>query len=364
MRVFTCVLICLWIVGLLIGCSNADFSMSNGNPPVTIGTCENTNSCPEPIDGYTFHNDSFVAPGGNTKVDILFVVDNSPSMVTEQNRLALGFDGFMNVMTDFSFNYQIAFTTTDMSGTGPTQDGKLLQITGTNSYVLRWEDEAQRSSHIDLFKATVRRSEVGSGDERGIYAAIKAFQRREHNFIRSDADLALIIVSDEDERSRGRKNLSDRLQSGRDYPDDLINKVNQIKNSDTAFTAHAIIIKEEDQECLDAQSRQGADATPYEGKVYAELARETNGEIGSVCETDYTKQLAQISRTLINETSSVNMKCVPDITPSEGRDVQVVLPQAYIDAGGEATVEGHQILFNPALLQGTSISYSYWCPNS
>ena len=279
MRVFTFLLIWSWIVGLLIGCANAEFSRQRKNPdvtlpptgsppPTTLDDCERDNSCPGKQD-FKFYQDTFTAPGGNTKVDILFVVDNSISMTTEQRRLGAGFNGFMNIMANF--DYQIAFTTTDMSGNNPTQNGRLLPIKGGNSYLLKWRD-ANYNRHIDLFRATVQRSEIGSGDERGIYAAIKAFQRNEHGLIRSDADLALVIISDEDERSQGRSNLNNRLESGKDYPDDLIQVVRQIKGNSKSFTAHAIIIKDGDTECLKEQAEQGTDATPFYGKLYQQLA--------------------------------------------------------------------------------------------
>lgn len=369
MRIFTFLFICLWTAGFIVGCAKARFTTFENTdtttpptqpttPPPT--TCEDNNSCPT-IQGFQFHQDSFTAPGGDTKVDALFVVDNSPSMSIEQTKLGDGFNGFINVLNQFNFNYQIGFVTTDMSGTGPTKDGKLLKIQGTNTYLLKWSDVNQRPRHQDLFKATVTRSEVGSGDERGIYAAIKALQRNEHGFLRSDADLAIIIISDEDERSRGRDSL--RLESGKDYPSDLIKVATQIKGS-KAFTAHALVIKNGDKGCLKQQQAQGSDATPYYGKMYQELATRRNGKTGSLCEADYTDQLAEVSRKLIRRTESVTMKCVPDINRDKGRDVQVILPQSYINEGGRATVNGSKIVFNPEIIQGTVIEYSYWCKTS
>ena len=57
-------------------------------------------------------------------VDILLVVDNSCSMIDEQQKLAANFDNFISQFLDAEVDYQIGVVTTDMSD--PEHQGRLV----------------------------------------------------------------------------------------------------------------------------------------------------------------------------------------------------------------------------------------------
>lgn len=347
---FIVALICL--CSLVIGCKSAQLSPGESVTAPTTPTVIIT-------DKYIQKEGNFKAPTQETKFDMIICVDNSPSMSKEQNLFGSRFNSLISSIEHF--DYQIGFITSDMSQlgnqAGPTQGGHLLRIAGTGDYILRSTD-ANRNRK---FRDTVTRSEIGSADERCIYALITALERNEYGIIRSDADLVLMILSDEDERGEGGTH-GIPLQRGKDYAQDLISTANRIKTGNTAVTVHSIIIQPGDSMCFKEQSNQGTDATPNYGKQYEAATqikdgRARGGVVGSVCADDYASQLEEISRTIVRTSPhSVELDCVPDINENEDR--------RFIVEGfskDEYRVEERSLIFDPPLQAGQTVYYSYWC---
>lgn len=152
------------------------------------------------------------------QVDILFVVDNSGSMSDEQLSLVQGFQSFIDQAALWNVKYQIGVVTTDVQ-----HDGGVL--VGTPRFVV--------NADPDPFKASVQVGTEGSGDERGLLAAWLALQENmmedlelnctvpalcpatnpnitcvdggcggpNRGFLRDNAKLAIIWVSDEEDHS-------------------------------------------------------------------------------------------------------------------------------------------------------------------
>lgn len=211
--------------------------------------------------------------GGKKKVDILFVVDNSGSMSTEQNAIAARFSTFINTLDSEGLDYRIGVTTTDVSDSpnnpartinqnGALQDGKLIKF-GNNNYFLTPAD----ASRVSLFAGTIQRQETlncesflaanptnnssqysancPSPDERGIFAANMFVQNQSSTMIRSDAHFALVFLADEDERSslyaESTFGLTYRLKSD-DLPQTLVNRIKALGEG-KSFSIHSIIVK-------------------------------------------------------------------------------------------------------------------------
>ena len=141
------------------------------------------------------------------KVDVLLVVDNSCSMIDEQQKLAANFDNFIEQFLTAEVNYQIGVTTTDMTDT--EQSGRLVGDTKIITSDMSI-DEAR-----DLFQENVKVCSQGSGFERGLAAAEAALTDHvdgaNAGFLREDAALSVVIVSDEDDLSA--KPVGDYLTS-------------------------------------------------------------------------------------------------------------------------------------------------------
>lgn len=329
----------------------------------------------------------WTAPATPKKVDIILVDDNSTSMQTEQQNLATRFSTFidtLNTNLGGQLDWQLGVITTDMSYDGPLGGGNLVELKGlSGQYVANRgtpnvTQVFQRTIQIENDSIVPNSGDLagsmynspyycknsggatpcfGSGDERGIYAALSAVKKNQNGWIRSDSNLAVIILSDEDERSSGGQDYGSSLEAGHDFPADLINTVSTQFGTQKKLTVHSIIIKPGDQSCFNSQKSQmtGGGTGSY-GATYQQLSQLTGGVIGSVCASDYGSQLSQIGTQIQgNSTASLLLKCLPqnnDVT------VNVVAPQGLAI---NPVVSGMTLSFNPALPEGTSIRLRYTC---
>jgi hypothetical protein len=174
---------------------------------------------------------------GAAKTDILFVVDDSGSMSDNQKNLADNFDAFIQVLASSPVknDFQIGITTTSVSdfprstgGPDPTTyiphddknnpcpnankpypAGELVAFdpgSGVLNYELNRILAASSSTLVEGFKNDVMVGTWGSGKEQGLRAMKLALSDRiadgtNAGFLRPDARLAVIIVSDEDDYS-------------------------------------------------------------------------------------------------------------------------------------------------------------------
>lgn len=349
----------LFGVGFLTACNKVEFDKAPGPSCQGFGTSCVTQS------GIDYFDYNYVTPEPNLKTDVLIVDDNSDSMQPEQANMASRFSTFLNKIRQL--DWRVGIVTTDMNGTGPTQDGNLLPFNIPNDSP---EDSPETRYYLTkttcngsacgngtpatelntVFGNTVRRPEVGSGDERGIYAAIRAIEKRDRGFFRDDARLAVIILSDEDERSDGGQRRP--LESGNDYPQDLIDTVNQTW-SNKSVKVHSIIIKPGDQWCYEQQRGaplpNPATRPAYYGSTYKQLSQQTGGIIGTVCASDYGQQLQQMGQVEIDRVGSVTIAC----SPIPGT-LEVTAPSSW-------HLSGNEVIFTPPLPAGTTVHFRYQC---
>lgn len=174
-----------------------------------------------------------------TPADILFVVDNSASMKDEQELLARNFDRFIQAVAG-DFDLRLAVVTTDLVTDGPDggeRDGDYFPdfannfpnqlvintaptcaaitpeiphgcFRGPNPDTRVVTSDMPRDQQVATFRTNVVVGECGAGLEQGLAAAVKALQRAEagtcnQGFLRSNANLVVIFVSDEDDQSDG-----------------------------------------------------------------------------------------------------------------------------------------------------------------
>ena len=276
----------------------------------------------------------------NNKVDILFVIDNSGSMAYEQKSMASRVRNFLDVVK--GLDWQIAVTTTDpVSNT--LGDGRLVPLYGkTNSYIMK-------SSMSDLdakntLSMTLQRPETGSGNEQAIYASYRAIERSlasvggNTNFIRQDAQLALVVISDEDESQNGFKN----------DPTNFVNFIQTTFNGQKALSFHSVIAKPGDLACLNGEGYAA-------GFRYEQLSKMTGGVIGDVCASDYAAQVQGIAEGVRKTLKSITLSCSPVVDSL--RSVLVLKDgQVY---NGPRKIEGLNLVFDDMLPSGNyEVMYS------
>ena len=123
-------------------------------------------------------------------VDVLFVVDDSGSMGEEQDNLAANFSVFIEAANAWQSDYRIGVTTTDLDGIA----GKLQGV-----------PEIVTPDTWGAFIDNVLVGTNGSGWEQGIAAAEVSIAGSFGAYIRPDAALVIIFVSDEEDQSDGNE---------------------------------------------------------------------------------------------------------------------------------------------------------------
>ncbi|MEK6555366.1 MAG: hypothetical protein AABZ31_09010, partial [Bdellovibrionota bacterium] len=288
---YTPALFVLVLLGL-IGCSDVGFKS------LPTKTCENFNatdrSC---IPGQTTNTYNYSFRTGD--VDILIVNDNSGSMFPEQAKMGTQFPNFLYSIRNLY--YQIAMVTTDITsaesganrpanGNGAFRDGKFLDFS-SGEFVLKPSATNTTSVLQAKFNDTIQRDETyacgstgsfenascPSGDERGVYAMTLAAERNEQSFFRPGAHLAVIILSDEDERSSSAAYGpgGTRPLQAKDLPETFLQTM-LTKYPSKTVSVHSVIIRPGDSSCLQKQVHNVpgsvAPLRGFEGKIYAELS--------------------------------------------------------------------------------------------
>lgn len=319
------------------------------------------NNVPDPDpSGPTLHQNSFTVP--SHAVDVLVVDDNSGSMTTEQSNMGDRFPQFITSLA--GFDWQLGITTTDMEIDNKTsndyrQNGRLLPFSD-NVYVIN----NQTQNAEQLFLDTVQRpAGEGDGDERGIYAAYKAIDRNDKNLFRPVVNgaspvLAIIILSDEDERSSGGQDVDKPLEL-EDEPETLINLVKQKWQDKKQLLINSIIVRPGDTACYNTQGYFKDDGTwKQEGKygtIYDLATTLTNGILGNICADDYSAQLQSMGDRILQTVDTFTLDC----QPVNGQFTYKI--NGVLGNSSNATLNDKNVKLSPAPSSGAVVDFQYYC---
>lgn len=388
------------VLGYFAACAPVQFSRQpdpacNANGVACVTTCTG-NNCVE--------TRTVERRVGDALVDILFINDNSGSMSTEQNKMALKFPNFIDQLDAKGLNYRIGMVTTDISyamspgpvqnnpkpanGNGAWQDGKLLEFGAGVPFLT-----SSTPNRGSLFATAVKRQETAnceasgyseascpSGDERGIYAANLVLEQTGASFLRPTAHLAVIILADEDERSlsdsRGVQNSSDQAllntypQQARDLPQTFTENMARLY-PDKTVSVHSVIIRPkefattsaevaESNSCLSQQNSQAAWMRGYPGYAYAALSQMTGGTISSLCDPDYSGLLTKIGSTIKDQVTSLPFSCSPIVRADGTRYSFYINDQLRNDLGTPDYDHG-KLNINVSLAPMTKVKLVFDC---
>lgn len=234
------------------------------------------------------------------KIDVLWVVDNSSSMAEEQASLGRSFQIFIDNLINSGVDYHIAVTSTDASDQGKLHKG------GTNPAVI----DPQISNPQATFLQNVTVGISGAREEKAFEAAAAAlgkgmnwrpgevaeFPPENSDFVRDDAALFIIMVSDEDDSSFGPVDYYRRLFKSYKGP-----------GNESQISVSAIV---GDVGAQEGCSGEGGEAQP--GFRYVELAGLTGGIWTSIC-SDFNESLAQLSISAAGLRSTFRLSQTPDL---------------------------------------------------
>lgn len=132
------------------------------------------------------------------KVDILWVIDNSGSMAAEQEKLADRFESFFDALVVAGVDYHIGVVTTDRSEGGVLREFGGV-VDGCDRCAVLDNDVAEDDAAV-VFADLVTAGASGAAFEEGFASALAALEDGNNDgFVRDDAALYVVFVSDEDE---------------------------------------------------------------------------------------------------------------------------------------------------------------------
>lgn len=241
----------------------------------------------------------------NSKVDVLWIVDNSGSMDSSQQNLAENVSSFIRLFNQKGFDYRLAVTTSDsykvLFGAAPSQ-AKFKDGTDATSHTGVFVIDPQTPNLDNVFYINAMQGVNGSGDER-VFQSIEQTLKSPLNegFPREGAFLAVIILSDEDDFSHdGSASIAGQYSNAALHSvDKYVSFLDQLTGAteetrSMKYNVNSITIR--DQACLDALNAQIGGRRM--GIRYQELSNKTNGVIGSLCD-DFAPTLANISSKIV-----------------------------------------------------------------
>lgn len=375
---------------LLLSCSAVKFNAPDANEkadanPIIDPTTTPPGGTPSPGGSPRKVSYTTIVPVAANKVDILLIIDDSGSMAADQKKLADRLTSFASMLENqavLPIDWQMCVTVTrpqTIPGRAGSYWGASINwvgytpLTGTPTYVLK-KGTANLGT---IFKGTI--SAIGSGvanssDERGIKAAYKHFYNGDPNAAdgsgcyRKDSSVAVIVISDEDERSVGGdasriKNYAPLYEDPAGYqplenddlPVNLLSQARSIFGKDTRFTFNSIVVNS--KSCEDEQDAEkdsdGRYGPSHLGTKYAEMSNLTAGGIGSICDADYSNNLNLFKNKISNSLSSLTLECAP-ITNSLQVKVSGVATTDY-------TLTGANLKFNSSISEGKQVDLLYEC---
>lgn len=229
-------------------------------------------------------------------VDLLFVVDNSNSMMAEQDSLATSFEGFIaGIQANLTEtnDYHIGVVTTDAYAhnvEGCQSIGALVTQTDQGECG-PWAEGRFISLADDLDAAFTCAAKVGidgSGDEHQLEAALTAIGPEQagpggcnEGFLRDDALLVLVLITDEDDGA-----VQTQVHTGSPgHPADWIDAMIATKGLETNVVVLSLAGVLPPNACKPG--------VPYEDAQLSKRIEEftdafTYGRMGDVCADDYT----------------------------------------------------------------------------
>jgi hypothetical protein len=315
---------------------------------------------------------TFQGSTANNKVDVLWVIDNSGSMYTKQEKLGAGFSSFAALFSSKDFNFNMAVVTTDIAGqngdfqslpypyqhpTDPARSNPANYVGANGPSV-----SILNNNTTDLFEhfiSNVRVGDTGAANAQSLDAIILGLSTGKlagtnAGFLRSDAHLAVIIVTDDDDgdvnfglgSNASTTDVINHLQTLKPDKFDVISRTYK-KN----FTVSAVMVDTDTTGCV-APFAQGTEFRP--------LVTSTSGSIANICAANFSTGLSQISQRIAEAITEIPLGRAPDASTIQILFNGVAVPQSATD-GWTYETTGNKIIFHGNYIprDNTSIGINY-----
>jgi hypothetical protein len=267
--------------------------------------------------GCTIENDPHVNMETDTfyqeppaDVDILWVIDDSLSMQQEQEEVGARFAEFIGHLEDTNIDFHLGIITTDVD-----DDNEMAGHLLGDPYVIT----ADTPDFELVFNNTVQVGTEGSDMERGLEAAYMALTEPmisdvNDGFLRRDATLSIIFVSDENDCSdRGAFPPSAGGMACYDQPEslvpvrDFIYDFRALKEDASKVVASAIVGPDIQENCEDT----------VPGVRYQAVAENTGGIQGNICDEDFTDIMDKMGLSVSGVRASFELSSLPVVDTLE-----------------------------------------------
>ena len=278
----------------------------------------------------------------NPIVDVLWVIDNSGSMSGSLDSVQANFESFINEFTLLGLDYHMTVITTDMDN--PDQSGKFQGPIFTS--------DMPQSQVVSEFLVTVDQGASGSGSERG-FDAVKAalseplLSNENAGFLRPDASLSAIVVSDEDDDSSMSTTSFVSFFKG-------------LKPQNTDLARFNALCGDR-MGCTDFAN--GVNATP--GTKYIDATEDTLGFFSSICASNYNAALQEISFAAAGMTVNFTLSQTPVTLQSVTVTVDGVVVAQDLNDGWTYDTTSNSITFHGDSIPGpdASVVVNYMVPS-
>jgi hypothetical protein len=244
------------------------------------------------------HQTDVFSQSAQPETDVLFIVDDSASMAEEQGLLANSVSAFLSTADTMQSDYHVAVVTTDMDDS--TRSGNFQ---GSPKVITRGTGAAsQLASRIRALGSN------GSGIEQGLGAMYAALSdplindaQANGGFLRPEARLAVVTVSDEDDQSPAGSDF---------YRDFLVH----LKGAYGApFVSFAAIVGPSNMTNAAGEpgctTSGGNDAVT--GTRYLAVQSATGGSFHSICTNNWTSVSTDLGQSLFAARNTFTLSRVP-----------------------------------------------------
>ncbi len=267
----------------------------------------------------------------STAIDILWIIDNSGSMGTNQTKVASAFGAFSALLLEKGYHFRIAVTTTDA----------YLKTGGRDKYRDNCGLAILEESTPDLaakFSTNIQQGINGSGNERAFDSFVTAFEsslNTAYDFPVQGAFLGVIIIGDEDDSSIGSGTT-------------LVPVENYIDYLDSRFDCRAYSI-----------TKLPGSGTG-EGARICQLVDAFSGIKGDITASDYSSGLSSFSSSMARHNTSVALTDTPDASTISVTVGSVTIPEDTAN-GWSYDSSGNAIYFNGSALpaEGDVVNVRY-----
>lgn len=327
-------------------------------------------------DGTTFQQASSAV---ETKIDVLWVIDNSGSMASSQKNLTDNFTSFISEFAQSGYDFHLGVTTTQaylansiwtpFYNTNPSYyDGK------AQNEIARLRDGVNGGQHSGFFVLDGNTPDLmgkflinatqginGNGDERSFESMQAALDSPLNSgFRRPGAFLAVVILTDEDDFSTPSTKHYESYDRPLTPVEDYVTYLKTLTNStDTLKHFNVSTIAVPDQACLN-KINNGAQKI---GQRVNQLADLTGGIKGNIC-GDFAQELKLISKEIVKLSTQFYLgdrKPVAGTIRVSFNGVQVPEAAASADGGWAYNADANSIMFSGSWVppQGAAINVAF-----